>query len=549
MQPIITTEANTLVTFSFRASVTYQNPFKEVVLDAVFTTPSGFSLTIPAYWAGGNEWCVRYASAEIGLHTFITLCNAVDSGLHLQTGSVNITAYSGESLLKRHGAPRVADDHRHLAYADGTPFFWLGDTWWMGLTQRLTWPEDFKQLVANRKKHGFTVVQIVAGLLPDMPAFDARSENEAGFPWEEDFSSIRPAFFDAADQRILNLVEADLVPCIIGAWGYYLKWLGTENMQHHWRYLVARWGALPVVWVAAGEQTMPWYLSNNKQIEREQLKEAWTEVLLAIRKVNGFKRLITTHPVQSARESVRINCAHLLDVEMQQTGHGNPTAHHAQKAAEGWHATPIMPVINGESRYEGLAIYPPVSARDARQAFWAHMLNSGCAGHTYGANGIWQVNLSAQAFGQSPTGLNWGTTPWQHAMQYQGAQQIAAAKRYLQTLPWYTLQAHCQPVAKWKKLWSRISAKLLSPPSTDTISAAAINADKTLALYYVSAEQPLALNMRQFPNEMVANWFDPAAGALLESAKLHIKNTSTYTFKPPRRNADGDEDWILVLQN
>ena len=54
------------------------------------------------------------------------------------------------------------------------PFFWLGDTWWMGLTKRLLWPEGFKLLTADRVKKGFTVIQIVAGLYPDMVPFDSR---------------------------------------------------------------------------------------------------------------------------------------------------------------------------------------------------------------------------------------------------------------------------------------------------------------------------------------------------------------------------------------
>ena len=36
-----------------------------------------------------------------------------------------------------------------------------GDTWWMGLTQRLRWPEDFQSLAADRVRKGFSVVQIV----------------------------------------------------------------------------------------------------------------------------------------------------------------------------------------------------------------------------------------------------------------------------------------------------------------------------------------------------------------------------------------------------
>lgn len=77
--------------------------------------------------------------------------------------------------------------------------------------------------------------------------------------------------------------------------------------------------------------------------------------------------------------------------------------------------------MSGESRYEGLEVptsWPkpgeprrePIQyllslrALEARQAFWAHLLNSGCAGHTYGANGIWQVNLPGKPFGASSGG-------------------------------------------------------------------------------------------------------------------------------------------------
>jgi len=62
-------------------------------------------------------------------------------------------------------------------------------------------------LAADRKAKGFSVIQIVAGLYPDMRAFDPRGANEAGFPWEKDYSRIRPEYSDRADQRILYLVE------------------------------------------------------------------------------------------------------------------------------------------------------------------------------------------------------------------------------------------------------------------------------------------------------------------------------------------------------
>lgn len=112
------------------------------------------------------------------------------------------------------------------------------------------------------------------------------------------------------------------MPCILGCWGYHLPWLGTENMKLHWRYLIARWGALPVVWCASGEQAMPWYNSGNKPAETEQLRREWTEVIRFIRQTDPFRCLITTHPRRNARDELLE--PRLLDFEMQQTGHGSP---------------------------------------------------------------------------------------------------------------------------------------------------------------------------------------------------------------------------------
>jgi len=46
----------------------------------------------------------------------------------------------------------------------------------MGLTKRFRWPSDFRTLTADRVRKGFSVVQIVAGLYPDMPQFDLEAE-------------------------------------------------------------------------------------------------------------------------------------------------------------------------------------------------------------------------------------------------------------------------------------------------------------------------------------------------------------------------------------
>lgn len=545
-----------MVEIQFQSNTSYKNPFKDVNLDVTFTKPDQSSITVPAFWKGDSQWCVRYSSTIIGVHHFMTNCNDnTNSALHMVNGSVKISAYLGENTLLRHGGITNAADNRHFSHEDGTPFFWLGDTWWMGLTKRLTWPKDFLSLTADRKEKGFNVIQMVAGLYPDMPAFDERGLSESGYPWDEAYESINPAFFDEADQRILHLVDCGLSPCILGSWGYYLEWMGINNMKRHWRYLMARWSALPVIWVASGEQTMPWYLHETAQKERIQtsLNNDWSEVMRYMHEVNAFKRLITTHPVTSARESV--NDTSLIDFEMQQTGHLNPTQHHANIASSGWNRSPTMPVISAESRYEALEITPRVLTKDVRQAFWAHTINAGLAGHTYGANGIWQVNRKNQAFGNSPSGHNWGTLSWQEAMQLPAVKQISLAKSLITTLPWHTLHNH--PLERKETVFSKVSQvslinkvidRLLPTLKLQTPVAAATSPDEKLAIYYTATLKPFSIRLKTFKSTFSAYWFDPSNGNKHTIAIQKIANKPTIKFTPIGPNADGDDDWVLIIQ-
>lgn len=544
---------NQAVEIRFPSATAYAEPFTDVVLDVTFTAPSGKAVVAPAFWAGAQTWCVRYASPETGTHAFRTVCSdGSNPSLHGQAGAVEIEAYLGDNPLYRHGGIRVADDRRHFCHADGTPFFWLGDTWWMGLCGRLSWPQDFQALAQNRKETGFNVVQLVAGLYPDMPLFDERGRSPSGFCWETDLSRINPRFFDEADQRIFHLVELGLTPCILGAWGYYLPMIGLENMQRHWRYLMARWGALPVVWAAAGEQTMPWYLESDEQkaVSRSRLQSDWSQVIAGMRGINAFGRPITTHPFESARASV--TDASLLDFDMQQTGHGAPTAHHAMRAWQGWCAEPAMPVISGESRYEGLDIHPTVTARDTREAFWAHALNSGLAGHTYGANGIWQVNMVQQPFGASPTGSCWGNMPWEQAMHLPGARQLGLAARFLNTLPWnrFEPQAFAQDrleaFLQQRPRLRRVAWKLGWRPAPPAPVAVGLARDRSVAIAYTVSDQPFRMDLSAFQGPVQATWVDPTN--FDEHPVRSAARGRQMQVQPPHRNAAGDSDWLLLLK-
>jgi Protein of unknown function (DUF4038)/Domain of unknown function (DUF5060) len=441
---LATSEANRMVEVTFTAANEHKDPFSDVELDAVFTTPRGDKVRVPAFWAGGKTWRLRYSSSAVGRHHYCTTCSDTrDRGLHGREGIIEIHPYKGDNALYRHGPIRVAGDHRHFEHADGTPFLWLGDTWWMGLCQRLAWPDDFKSLTKDRRDKGFNVVQIVAGLYPDMPAFDERGRNEAGFPWTAGYGCIRPEYFDRADERLGYLADQGVVPCIVVAWGYHLPWMGVDRMKRHTRYLVARYGALPVVWCVGGEINLPYYLEKGFPQGGEKQAAGWEEVIRYARTINGFNRLITAHPTGLPPLSARglYKDQGLLDFDMLQTGHGQQEvlAPSIRALRASYEARPAIPVLNGEVCYE--ALLDRIPAAVCRLMFWTSML-SGAAGHTYGANGIWQVNRKGQPYGKSPHGGTYGSLPWDEAMKLPGSGQLALARRLLEQLPWHRFEPH-----------------------------------------------------------------------------------------------------------
>jgi len=161
--------------WAYSSSKAYADPFNQVELDVVFRGPQGHEQRVPAFGAGGQEWRIRYAPPRPGRYTWHTVStDPRNPDLHGQKGTLEVSPYTGNKPLIKHGGVHVADDRRHFEHEDGTPFFWLGDTWWMGLCQRLGWPDDFQTLAADRIQKGFSVIQIVAGLYPEMPPFDPR---------------------------------------------------------------------------------------------------------------------------------------------------------------------------------------------------------------------------------------------------------------------------------------------------------------------------------------------------------------------------------------
>ena len=546
---IATTARYRIAEWSFRSAAEYDNPWREVDLAFVFTTPAGRELRVPAFWDGGRRWRVRYSSDEVGEHRFRTECSDPhNGGLHGRTGSVRVVEAGSENPLFRHGPVELSPSRTHLQHADGTPFFWLADTWWMGFTERLRWPEDVHRLTADRVAKGFTVVQIVAGLYPDMEPFDERGRNEAGFPWDERFTRINPAYFDAADRRITHLVDAGVVPCIVGAWGFFADVAGTAAMRAHWRYLVARWGALPVVWCLAGEAGMPFYASEEGaaymrlglqeriRYRNPQRVRAWSDIARSVRSLDPFGRPFTVHPTRSGR--AQVDDPSLLDFEMLQTGHlGFSTLADTVDMIESARAAePRLPLLVGEANYEGE--YASSLEDVQRYLFWMSML-SGAMGHTYGAHGIWQVNRPGKPYGPSPHGLTYGDRSWQEASALPGARQVGLAARFLARLPWWRFEPHPEWVEPHQEPGDRMG-----------VYAAGVEGEIAVLFVPMHALWKLAngsvtLGALQPGASYEVLYFDPISGAeRLVPEPLVADANGRATLPPPAEV----RDWVLLVR-
>jgi hypothetical protein len=405
----------------------------------------------------------------------------------------------------------------------------------MGLCHRLQWPGEFQTLVTDRKTKGFNTIQIVAGLYPDMFPFDPRGANEVGYPWQTNYSRIRPEYFDAADKRLGYLVEQGLTPCIVGAWGYFMPWMGVEKMKAHWRNLVARYGAWPVVWCIAGEANLPWYLAPGFPYDDRQQVRDWTEVMKFVRVTDPYHRLITVHPTAIKRFTARhaTDDPNLLDFDLLQTSHGQreSVALTINAVRESYSAEPRMPVIDGESCYEMLGDNLPT--KWTRRMFWLCMMN-GAAGHTYGANGIWQCNRPGQPHGASPHGGSYGTIPWNDAMKLPGSRQLGLAKAFLERFPWQQFEPH----SEWAASEPAHSSDVLWQPQAAGIL-------RSLRVIYVPERESIEVRQLESEGKYQASCFDPVTGEERSLGIITGDPQGVWKCSPPLAQ---DQDWVLVLK-
>lgn len=117
-------------------------------------------------------------------------------------------------------------------------------------------------------------------------------------------------------------------------------------LKRHWRSLVARYGAYPVVWIVAGEIAD----------ETKWGQGPWAEVAAYVRSTDPYHRPLTSHTAPGNGRRGAGGDVSLIDFDMVGGNHDAPTAMSAKTLAiltSARATSPPMPVLVGETCYEG----------------------------------------------------------------------------------------------------------------------------------------------------------------------------------------------------
>jgi len=504
---------------TFETAKEYGNPFVEIEVDGIFRQGEK-QWNVPAFWTGGSKWKLRFAPPALGEYTYHVECtDKSNAELNGKDRSLHVSAYHGDNPLLKHGFVKITAGKGYFEHADGTPFLWLGDTWWKCLCKRLTW-EGFQELTADRKAKGFNVVQIICGPYPDENFFQPSLENEGGQPYlAKDMSALNPKYFEFADRRFKHLVDAGMVPAIVGAWGRgdcnSMDAFGPANIKRHWRYVIARYGAYPVTWILAGEIAD----------ETKWGQGPWAEIARYVREIDPYKHPLTCHTGNGRRGAAGDIC--LIDYDMVGGNHDEQKAIAEETLAIVTSACakkPAMPVLVGETCYEGHMQQGFGTIQ--RHVFWRNLL-SGAAGHTYGSAGVWHAGVDGDhgnwgAWDRQP--YDW--TTWKEGMNYPGSTQLGIGKKLLEQYPWHRFEAHPE--------WAPACFAAGIPGGIRII----YRPKKGIYDWSGFTVNDLVPGM-----PYTAFYFDPATGRRFDQG---VVTTPSGSWNTP--NVPSPQDWVLVMQ-
>ena len=564
---------------------TIENPYRDMTVWVDLKGP-GFNKRCYGFWDGGKTFRIRITATAPGTWTWSSGSQPADRGLEGKNGSFTAIARTDKEIAEnnsRRGMISPSANGHAFQYADGTPFFLIGDTWWATPTFRYPWRDDdtirpmgptagFKEYIAYRKNQEYNCVAILAALPnwnnDDKPARLIAEDgtiirsgwvqagtksaktmtDEAGnrafmFPGKvtgyesyfPDVERINPEYFKSLDRKIDYLNSQGFVPFIevarrdIGqAWKKYYPW--PDSYMRYIQYIWSRYQA-----------NICLYSPIHFDYDRETIPaDDWnTAANMVIDKYGHppFGTLAGTNPTGSSLH----NWGH-TDRARWLTFHqiGNLRTHDSfSLLTEIFRTEPAVPAINGEPYYDGMENAEGGSDEAAlwcRSAMYGSVLSGGLGGHIYGAGGwsggVWSGEVEPES-----------KYPMWKVFQWQSGDQM----RHLKTFLLSEEQKYQDLVPCSERILPNQSA---GPKVTTGWAYGAATPENDLLMLYFEKGCPQAVVTGVNPKAKYnANWFDPRNGRWIHVDIPQVAEETGRIILPPfPDNTDlSGMDWAIKL--
>jgi hypothetical protein len=406
----------------------FANPYTDVDVWADFSAADGTTLRRPAFYDGDGTWRVRFAAPSPGAWQWVSAAAVDDPGLHAE-GILEVGHEPSNNRLYRHGFWRMSPGGRSLVHADGMPVVLVADTVW-ALPFRAT-EADVAVYAADRQRKGFNAALLMS-VQPDMNARGPRERGvDEGFDVAfEDLANghlneLNVGYFQTLDRLLDVLVAHEIVPVLQPVFqGFGWKGLdvaGTvvppQEYARYCRYLVARYGAAPVMYLvgADGWGTEPQIEAGGREVR------AW----------DCYRQPTGVHYNPSS-DNRAFQDADWLDFQWCQTGHTG--AHVPERVADMWRTEPPKGVANGEPTYEHTRTETMAHGWWQGHEAWSNLCAGGTMGVIYGAANVWQWKHHPDEPGHSPYFLA-ASGSWREALDFPGSTYVGLVGRILAGLP------------------------------------------------------------------------------------------------------------------
>jgi len=514
--------------FEMTSSQEYENPYYTIDVDVIFIGPAGESILRPAFWKGENRWGVRFAPISIGTWTYSVSSSNPEDDLNNVTGSLECTEYTGNKEIFKRGFLKTMDGKQTLFYADGTPFFWLGDTHWQFLvderydeSNKEGFDSQFRGIIDRRIEQGFTVYQ---SCMIGNNRVEDESDARGFFIPNTTFTEINLDFFaNEVDRKMAYIVNSGLVNCMSFAWNYFLEQDYVQQMKRFARYVVGRYGAYPMVWSIVGEAA-GYYATEEITLAR------WREVAMEVYRIDGYHQIRTVHMTNNRPLPDYYVGEEWHDFVLGQMGHGGMSLN-VSYYAEFFEKHPNTPYIEGEAMYDGLrsdeyAARRYVSGQMVRNAAYRAMQN-GCQGYGYGAQGIWNALWDSEEMDPESIFAFWGNQDWRTAIDSEVANQMTHFKSFYQSIGWQDLRPR-------NELGARTGVKNIS--ANDTLT--------TIVIYIPDMFSALPQIGELSAGSYLVRLFDTRTGEYVYNETVELVTNGSISFP---QIPDSTMDWAVVI--